>query len=102
MPEATCVNRLTVLGGKAKTNAFSRSAWEISAGAKHVELLEDSPGRVAWQFETTARPPLLWLVQVSRHWPTLVFLLHYENEGERSTGLAKAKDGAVEHYRISY
>jgi len=102
MPKQVCNNRLTVVGPRANVKAFSESAWEAAVEAKHVEVLEIFPKRAAWQFETEAKPPLIWLLEISSRWPGLVFFLDYETEKFRLKGLAKAKGGAVEHYRINY
>jgi len=102
MPESVCINRLIIVGTRADVKACSESSWEQAIQAKHVELLEACPKRMAWQFETGAKPPLHWLPEVSWRWPKLTFLLDYEEEKARFKGLAKAKSGAVEHYRINY
>jgi hypothetical protein len=102
MPKQVCNNRLTIVGPRAEVKAFSESSWEVAVEAKHVELLEASPNRMAWQFETEAKPPLIWLLEISSRWPSLTFVLDYEQEKARFKGLAKAKGGAVEHYRIKY
>jgi len=102
MPKQVCNNRLTIIGPKADLKGCTEPSWEVAVQAKHIELLEASPKRMAWQFETEAKPPLHWLPEVSWRWPRLTFLLDYENEQARFKGLAKAKGGAVEHYRINY
>jgi len=102
MPESVCINRLIIVGTRADVKACSESSWEQAIQAKHVELLEACPKRMAWQFETGAKPPLHWLPEVSWRWPKLTFLLDYQEEKARFKGLAKAKSGAVEHYRINY
>jgi hypothetical protein len=57
---------------------------------RHGGLLENSPQRLACQFETE-RSPLEPLRRLSRSWPRLTFLLSYEEETKRIMGLAKAK-----------
>ena len=56
--------------------------WFSAAGAKHLELLEHSPERHAWQFDTDS-PPLAFLRAISRQWHSLTFLLDYDSEVER-------------------
>lgn len=96
-----CSNRLTVIGPKAQLQRFRRTRWHIPLDSRHEELLENSPGRFACQFETDT-PPLEPLRRLSRRWLKLVFLLDFEVEAERSKGLAKAKGGALEKYRLTY
>ena len=96
-----CQNRLTIVGPSKDLKRFYRDGqWMSAAGAKHIELLEHSPGRHAWQFETDS-PPLKFLRSISRQW-SLTFLLDYDCEAERLKGLAKARNGTVRHYRVTY
>src|SRR5437868_3923003 len=45
-------NRLTVLGAKAQVQRFQKSTWNTALGARHRELLENSPCRFACEFKT--------------------------------------------------
>jgi len=99
--DAYCQNRLTVVGRAKDLRAFYRDEkWMAAAVARHIDLLEHSPRRHAWQFDTN-RPPLAFLRTISRQWP-LTFLLDYDCEDEHFKGLAKAKNGRLRHYQISY
>ena len=91
-----CKNRLTVLGAKTRLRSFLKSRWETALGAKHCELLENSPGRFSCQFETE-NPPFESLKSLSRRWPGLIFLLDHEDEEERIKGLAKAHAGRIDY-----
>ena len=96
------INRLTVVGPAKDLKRFYRDErWMPAAGARHIELMEHSPNRHAWQFDTDT-PPLLFLRAESRQWPSLVFLLDYHCEDQRLKGLAKARKGRLQHYRVSY
>ena len=96
-----CHNRLTVLGSKIQVRRFQDSNWDRSLCAKHCELLENSPTRLACQFEAEG-PPLEALGRLSRRWPRLTLLLSYDWETKRIIGLAKAKAGQLEHWEIQY
>jgi hypothetical protein len=96
-----CHNRLTVLGSKAQVQRFQKGNWDRSLRVRHSELLESSPNRFACQFETEC-PPLESLRRLSRRWPRLVFVLNYEVKANRIMGLAKAKAGQLEHWKITY
>jgi hypothetical protein len=99
---STCVNRLIIVGLAREVTAFDdKAAWMSAAGARHPELLEHSPGRHAWQFETDT-PPLKFLRIASRCCPHLVFLLDYDREAQRLKGLVRAKNGRLRHYRVRY
>ena len=93
-------NRLLLVGPARDLKAFDRLDWMKDAGAKHVELLEASPTRCAWQFET-ADPILSFLRKSSQHWPTLTFLLDYDCE-DHLKGLVKARKGRVRHCWVRY
>jgi hypothetical protein len=80
---------------------FQKSHWDRHLAARHGELLEDSPGRFACQFESEYSP-LQRLGRLSRRWPRLVLLLVCESELERTMGLAKAKAGELEHCELKY
>jgi hypothetical protein len=94
-------NRLTVLGSKTQVQRFQKSHWDRHLAARHGELLEDSPGRFACQFETESTS-LERLRRLSRRWPNLVLLLIFESEEKRIMGLVKAKAGKLEHWQTSY
>jgi hypothetical protein len=96
-----CDNRLTVLGPKVQVQRFQTSNWDRGLRARHFELLENSPTRLAWQFDAE-RTPLDSLRRLSRRWMHLTLLLVYEVEVKRVVGLAKAKAGQLEHWEISY
>jgi hypothetical protein len=96
-----CINRLTAIGSKRQVQLFQKSNWATALGARHCELLENSPARFACQFETEA-PPLESLGELSRRWPRLTLLLDYEAEEERIKGLAKAQAGQIASCQLEY
>jgi hypothetical protein len=93
--------RLTVLGSKARVERFQKSNWNRHLKASHGDLLENSPGRIAWQFETDD-PAFEPMRKLSLRWPKLIFLLDYEVEGQREKGLAKAQAGLMAHSQFEY
>lgn len=99
--EPYCLNRLLVVGPVKDLKRFYRDEHWMAAAGRHFELLEHSPKRHAWQFDTDA-PPTPFLRSVSRQWPSLTFLLDYDCEDQRRKGLAKAKHGRIRHCRVTY
>jgi hypothetical protein len=94
--------RLTVVNSQRTSGLFAASSgWKRTLSAAHVEWLELAVHRDVCQFETD-QLPVESLRRLSRRWPTLTFLLDYENELNRIKGLAKAKAGEVEHCEIGY
>ena len=95
-------NRLTIIGPVRDLNKFYRDErWLSNSGARHLELLEHSRERHAWQFETDPQPPV-YLRVLSRQWPDLTFLLDYDCEDQRLKGLVQAKNGRMRHCCFNY
>jgi hypothetical protein len=69
--------------------------------ARYVELVQCSPTRHIWDFNTD-QPPVTELEQLSQTLPKLTFLLDYEDERRRIKGLAKAKGGTAVHHQFRY
>ena len=96
-----CECRLTVLGKPTPLQQFQRSQWEKQLGARYVEPLEFSRRRFVVLFEMQPLDEPRFQ-QLSRRWPTLVFLLDYEIPHRRRKGLVKAIRGEVEQHEIRY
>ncbi len=94
-------NRLTVIGRKDDVALFNCSNWKRKLRARFCEQMLRLKGRSIWEFKTET-PPIEFLKKLSAHWPGLVLLLDYESMRERIKGLAKARAGELEHYKISY
>ena len=94
-------NRLTIIGNRQQVRLFQGSDWNRRLAARFIELLENSPRRFVVIFMTEA-PPLRPLTRLSMRWPSLVLLLDYEVQTERVKGLAKAKAGQLQHYKVDY
>ena len=93
--------RLTVLGSKARVERFQKSNWNRHLKARHGDLLENSHGRFCCQFEADD-PPLESLKVMSRRWPKLTIVFDYEEQAKQVKGLAKAKAGVLDSYRMEY
>src|SRR5260370_36330172 len=95
------INRLTVFGPEKELTRFLKGRWKNALRGRFWELLETMRIRWGFQFETESSP-VQSLERLSRRWPTLVFVLEYENETKRTKGLVKAKAGVVEQYQVRY
>jgi len=95
--------RMTIVNSSRTAGLFAESSgWKRTLGAAHIEWLELAVHRDVCQFESDHENPVESLKRLSRRWPTLIFLLDYENERNRIRGLVKAKAGEVEHCEIGY
>ena len=99
--EKWCNSRLTVLGRQVRVARFLKSKRDLRLHARHLELIENSPGRFVCMFETE-EAPLEALRGLSRRFPDLIFLLDHESDPERVKGLAKAHGGQLQHFEVSY
>ena len=101
-----CVNRLTVVGPLPDRRRFARhfrhhDGWNDILKALHIDLLEQSIDRHAWQF-ASRRPALNSLQDFSLRWGALTFFLDYDQEDRRWKGLARARHGRLRHVRFRY
>lgn len=97
-----CQHRLLVVGPASDLKAFDRDAdWTEIPGATDIMLQEHSSTRRVWQFVTEA-PALKSMRVISRRWPRLLVLLHYDCEDCHLVGLVRAKNGRLSHHRFQY
>lgn len=69
--------------------------WGCKWGACHASVVDPWEGGVFYEFDTPWSPPLPFLEQVSRAWPTLVFELDYEEPLMAYKGEARAEAGVL-------
>lgn len=97
-----CQHRLLVVGPASDLKAFDRDAdGTETLGATDIVLQEHSPTRRVWQFVSEA-PALKSLRIISRRWPQLVFIVHYDCEDARIIGLVQVKNGRLRQHRFKY
>jgi hypothetical protein len=95
-----CYNRLTIVGRKVDLKVFDKNTrWLARIDACYPDLLECSPTRHGWQFESKT-PPLEPLKRLSTRYPRLTFLL--DCDWGKKKGLVKAKSGRITSHQISY
>ena len=78
-----------------------RQEWGCRCDARQSERVETWDEGVVYRFATAWNPPLPFLRQVSQSWPTLVFVLDYEEPMLAYRGLARAAAGSVQHFQIA-
>lgn len=74
--------------------------WGCKWGASSTELVDEMEGHVAYAFDTPWVPPVPFLAKLGPAWPTLTFLLDYEEMGMGFKGIAKVKGDAVEDHCV--
>ena len=106
-PEAFSFQRLVPLPAKCRTAAADpdgvgspRQAWGCRSDAFHSEQVETWEGGVVYRFATPWQPPTAFFQRVSELWPTMVFVLDYEEPRMAFRGLARAANGALDYLHI--
>lgn len=94
-----CQNRLLIVGAVSELMTLDRRA--AMPEATDFALLEYTSTRRVWQFVTKV-PALKSLRVLSRRWPRLTFLLHYDCEDRRLVGLVRARNGRLRRHRFKY
>ena len=87
-------------GNRAAGHHWERQHWGCRGGAADAALLDEWDGGVIYEFATAWNPPLAFLEQVSRQWPSLLWLLEYEELLAGFQGLAKGEAGVLEDHRL--
>lgn len=80
---------------------WENNHWGSKWGACHADLVDDNGSELLYGFDTAWAPPIGFLGAVAKLWPTLTFILEYEEGGIGFKGLAKAQGETVEDHCIS-
>ncbi len=106
-PEAFSFERLVPLSAKRRTPPNDaeggdnpREEWGCRSDAFHSELVEAWAGGVAYRFVTPWNPPTRFFQRVSECWPSLIFVLDYEEPRVAFRGLAHATNGVVQSLHL--
>ena len=104
-PEAFSFHRLVPLpaaGGNTTDGEGSspQEVWGCQGDALHSEFEETRDGAALYRFATSWNPPMTFLRQVSELWPTLVFLLDYDEPMMAFRGTARAQAGRLMHFHL--
>jgi hypothetical protein len=100
MPERW-INTLTIFAPQKELRKLVENRWERRLSGRFWELRENMRTRVSWQFETESSP-IPSFEALSRRWPKVVLVIHWENETKRRMGLAKARAGKLEQFEVRY
>ena len=106
LPEALNFHRLIPVPGQLLVNEsldftdWEETHWGCKWGACNSQIVDEWDERLIYTFETPWSPPLEFIEQVSKEWPTLIFVLEYEESGNGFKGLARAEAGKLEDHCI--
>jgi hypothetical protein len=72
--------------------------WGCKWGACSAGLVYEWEGHLEYAFETAWSPPIPFLSKLAPAWPTLTFLLDYEEMGIGFKGITKVAGDAIEDH----
>jgi hypothetical protein len=79
---------------------WERMHWGCKWGARHAVLLDERDGHLHYTFATAWVPPITFFARLAPQWPTLRFLLDYEELSMGFKGLAKVAGHSVEDHCV--
>lgn len=79
---------------------WEREQWGCKWGACESHLADEWEGQLHYAFDTAWSPPIPFLEKLAPQWPTLKFLLDYEELGMGFKGITKAAGAVIEDHCI--
>ena len=79
---------------------WEREHWGCKWGACESQLVDEWEGHLHYAFETAWAPPIPFLEKLVPQWPTLKFLLDYEELGMGFKGITKAAGAVIEDHCV--
>src|ERR1017187_6850446 len=83
-------------------NDWELRNWGAKWGASDAGLVDEWDGCLMYSFNTAWSPPIAFLENVSQQWPTLTFILEYDEPGMGFKGIAKGHGEKVEDHCVEY
>jgi len=81
---------------------WERENWGSTHGAFETAIIDDWEDALAYDFQTAWSPPIEFLVRAAKQWPSLTFILHYQEPGMGFEGIAKLQGETSEDHCIDY
>jgi Ferredoxin-like domain in Api92-like protein len=85
-------------GYEAAGYSWELKNWGCKWGACSAHLADEWEGRLEYAFETPWSPPIPFLTKAALDWPTLTFLLDYEEMGMGFKGITKIQGENIEDH----
>ena len=79
---------------------WEREQWGCKWGACETQLVDEWEGHLHYAFETAWVPPIPFLEKLAPQWPTLKFLLDYEELSMGFKGITKAAGAVIEDHCV--
>ena len=76
--------------------------WGCKWGARDACILDEWDGHIEYEFNTAWSPPIEFLEQVAKQFPSLLFLLDYDEPGMAYKGIAKFQAEQHEDHCLEY
>ncbi len=77
---------------------WERNHWGCKWGACSAELADEWEGHLIYLFDTAWSPPIAFLEKLGPQWPTLKFVLDYEEISMGFKGICKVAGDSVEDH----
>jgi hypothetical protein len=79
---------------------WEREHWGCKWGACESHLADEWEGHLHYAFDTAWSPPIPFLEKLAPQWPTLKFLLDYEELSMGFKGITKAAGAVIEDHCV--
>ena len=79
---------------------WEREHWGCRWGACETRLADEGDGQLMYDFDTAWAPPIPFLETLAPQWPTLKFLLDYEELSMGFKGITKAVGTVIEDHCV--
>ena len=76
--------------------------WGCRWGACDVEVVDEDDSYILYHFDTAWAPAVAFIQNVCKQWPTLTFLLDYDEPGMGFKGICKGQGEIFENHRLEY
>ena len=76
--------------------------WGARWGAGDVDVVDEGDDCIVYHFSTAWAPAVEFIENVRKQWPTLTFILDYDEPGNGFKGICKGAGDQFENHSINY
>ena len=77
-------------------------SWCARSGACDVDIVDGDADYIIYHFDTSWGPAVPFIENVSKQWPSLTFILDYDEPGNGFKGICKGQGQHFENHSIEY